>query len=311
MIRLATADDVATVQRISADAYQLHVPVLGLLIQPGIENYAPRIADGQVWLLEDGGTIAGLIVLERHPDHVLIFSIAVDPLHQGRSHASALLRHAEGKAREWDLPEMRLYTNALMTKNVAIYTRAGYRETSRQPSPNRPHHTQINMRKTMSDLLPERVEVLGVDHIYLAVSDFARTEAFYDTVLGILDYRKIDAPIGGAPHRHYFNKAMQISIRPSHGGKHDPYAPGLHHLCLQVADNAAVDTVARLLQAAGIEATAPAAYPQYADDYYATFFSDPDGLRHEIVARRVRRKMTVERWSELTSFLNPWAKLKT
>jgi glyoxylase I family protein len=162
----------------------------------------------------------------------------------------------------------------------------------------------------VSDLLPERVEVVGVDHIYLTVSDMVRSLAFYDTVLGLLDFRALDAPIGGDPHRHYFNKVMQISIRPARGGTHDPYAPGLHHLCLQVADKAAVDRIARLLRDAGIEISEPALYPQYADDYYAIFFDDPDGIRHEIVARRARRKLTVERWTELTSFLNPWAKIK-
>jgi hypothetical protein len=79
---------------------------------------------------------------------------------------------------------------------------------------------------------------------------------------------------------------------------------------LQVADNAALDKIATLLRAAGIETSEPALYPQYAEDYYAIFFSDPDGLRLEIVARRARRKQTVARWSELTSFLNPWSRLK-
>ena len=163
----------------------------------------------------------------------------------------------------------------------------------------------------MSGLPPERVEVVGLDHIYLSVADLLRSEKFYDTLLGLLDFRKLDAPIAGAPHRHYFNKVMQISIRPAQGGTHDPYAPGLHHLCLQVANNAAVDKIARLLRAAGIESSEPAYYPQYAEDYYAIFFNDPDGIRHEIVARRVRRKLTVERWSELTTFNNPWAQIKT
>lgn len=163
----------------------------------------------------------------------------------------------------------------------------------------------------MTNLVRERVEVVGVDHVYLTVSDMARSLTFYDTVLALLDYRATDAPIGGDPHRHYFNKVMQISIRPAKNGKHDPYAPGLHHLCLQVADKAGVDRIARLLRAAGVEVTEPALYPQYADDYYAIFFSDPDGIRHEIVARRSRRKLTVERWNELTTFLNPWANVKS
>ena len=163
----------------------------------------------------------------------------------------------------------------------------------------------------MNDLLPERMEVVGLDHIYLAVSDFDRSEKYYDTVLGLLDFRKIDAPIGGEPHRHYFNKVMQISIRPAHGGRHDPYAPGLHHLCLQVKDNASVDKIAGLFRSAGIAATEPKLYPQYADDYYAIFLNDPDGIRLEVVARRARRKLTVERWNELTNFLNPWTSLKS
>lgn len=163
----------------------------------------------------------------------------------------------------------------------------------------------------MSDLVSERVEVVGLDHVYLAVTDLERSESFYDTVLALLDFRKIDAPIAGEPHRHHFNKVMQISLRPARGGVHDPYAPGLHHLCLQVTDNAALDTLARLLRAAGIAITGPALYPLYADDYYALFLADPDGIRLEVVARRARRKATVARWSELTRFLNPWANVKS
>ncbi len=163
----------------------------------------------------------------------------------------------------------------------------------------------------MSDLLPERVEVVGLDHLYLTVTDVAASEAFYDTVFALLDFRKTDTAIAGDPHRHYFNRIMQISIRQAKSAApHDPYAPGLHHVCLQVSDTAAVDRFQALAAAQGIAATAPAFYPQYADDYYATFFSDPDGLRFEIVARRARRKLYAERWSELTSWLNPIQKLK-
>jgi catechol 2,3-dioxygenase-like lactoylglutathione lyase family enzyme len=153
----------------------------------------------------------------------------------------------------------------------------------------------------MSDLLPERVEVTALDHLYLTVADVSRSESFYDTVFGLLDFRKLDAAIAGDPHRHYFNRVMQVSIRQATtaGAMHDAYAPGLHHVCLQVADAAAVDKFHALATAKGIVATAPALYPQYADDYYATFFADPDGLRFEIVARRVRRKLTALRWAEL------------
>ena len=38
------------------------------------------------------------------------------------------------------------------------------------------------------------MEVIGLDHIYLAVSDFARSEAFYDRVMRALGFRKGDRP---------------------------------------------------------------------------------------------------------------------
>lgn len=159
----------------------------------------------------------------------------------------------------------------------------------------------------------ERIEVLGVDHIYLTVSDFARAERFYDTVLGLLDFRKSDREIAGASHRHYFNKVVQITIRPARDGFHpfDSYSPGLHHLCLQVKDPAAVDRFAAALKARGIATSAPAFHKEYAADYYATFFEDPDGIRHEVMARRAGRDLIVARWDELTDFLNPVQKLAT
>ena len=105
---------------------------------------------------------------------------------------------------------------------------------------------------------------------------------------------------------------MQISIRPARGeAAHDPYAPGLHHLCLQLASAAAVDEAAAALEAAGISTVAPALYPEYNANYYATFFSDPDGIRLELVGRTPDRDALVEHWDELTAFVNPMAEYRT
>jgi catechol 2,3-dioxygenase-like lactoylglutathione lyase family enzyme len=155
------------------------------------------------------------------------------------------------------------------------------------------------------------VEVLGLDHIYLSVSDLARSERFYDPVMRLLGFRKGDKPIAGEPHAHYFNRTLQISLRPARSsGPHDPYAPGLHHLCLQLARSAEVDAAAEALRELSIEATTPRLYPEYHPHYYATFFDDPDGLRLELVCRTPYRDDLVEHWDELRTFLNPWAELQ-
>src|SRR5262245_60862480 len=130
------------------------------------------------------------------------------------------------------------------------------------------------------------LEVTGIDHVYVAVRDLGRAEAFYDAVLGLLGFRKGTAPIAGERHLHYFNPVTHYTIRSAKRTDrgHDPSAPGLHPLCFRVATQADVDAAFRGLRDLGVEATEPRFYPEYAPDYYAVFLTDPDGIRLEIVA---------------------------
>jgi len=146
------------------------------------------------------------------------------------------------------------------------------------------------------------VEVIGIDHVYLAVRDPAAAEGFYDRVLaGVLGYRKGASVIGGDPHVHYYNRHFGFSLRPARAGTppHDPYAPGLHHFCFRVEDEAAVDRASAELRAAGVTTTDPRYYPEYAPDYYATFFTDPDGVRLEITNFRAQRRERMRDWERL------------
>ena len=59
------------------------------------------------------------------------------------------------------------------------------------------------------------IEVGGIDHVYVAVTDLARSEAFYDGVMRLLGFKKGTAPIAGEPHFHYFNQVTQYSLRPA------------------------------------------------------------------------------------------------
>ena len=128
------------------------------------------------------------------------------------------------------------------------------------------------------------VEVIGIDHIYLAVRDLGKAEEFYDLVMSILGFRKNKELLASEPHVHYLNRQFGFTLRPARRDTHDhdPYAPGMHHLCFRVLGSAAVDRAVGELRAAGVDATEPKLYPEYAPDYYATFFSDPDGIRLEI-----------------------------
>jgi glyoxylase I family protein len=150
--------------------------------------------------------------------------------------------------------------------------------------------------------------VTTIDHVYVAVRDLDRSEPFYDDVMRLLGFRKGTTPIAGERHAHYFNQVTQYTIRPARGGVHDPYSPGLHHLCFRVATRGEVDAMAAALLARGIAASAPRIHAEYAEDYYATFFADPDGIRLEVCAERWLRTAVRERWAELAEFENPVAK---
>ncbi|MBI5504378.1 MAG: VOC family protein [Deltaproteobacteria bacterium] len=151
------------------------------------------------------------------------------------------------------------------------------------------------------------IQITAVDHIYLAVSDLPRSERFYDRVFRLFDFRKGTAPIGGERHAHYFNRITQYTIRQARTpGAHDPYrVGGLHHLCFRVPARRDVDQAYEGLTKLGIAASAPRLFPEYAEDYYATFFEDPDGVRLEVVAERRLRTLLRERWEELTEFEDP------
>jgi catechol 2,3-dioxygenase-like lactoylglutathione lyase family enzyme len=142
-------------------------------------------------------------------------------------------------------------------------------------------------------------EVIGIDHIYIAVTDMARSEAFHDKVfVDALGFRKNSFTLGGDPHVQYYNRHFGYVLRPARGGRHDSYAPGLHHFCLRVESIEDVVAVAKRLRALGIEATEAANHPDYAPDYWATFFSDPDGIRLEVTNYRQERRERHNRWTE-------------
>jgi len=142
-------------------------------------------------------------------------------------------------------------------------------------------------------------EVIGIDHIYITVSDLAASELFYDLVLqDALGFRKNRFTLGGDDHVQYFNRHFGFVLRPARvPGDYESYAPGLHHFCLRVETADEVHVVARQLLSCGIEASQPRLYPEYAPDYTATFFKDPDGIRLEVTNYRQERRERHDHWS--------------
>lgn len=140
-------------------------------------------------------------------------------------------------------------------------------------------------------------EVIGIDHLYITVSNLSRAEAFYDRAFGVLGFLRNQFELHGEPHIQYYNRHFGYVLRPARNDRpHDPYSAGLHHFCLRVESVDDVHEVARQLQAAGIAASDAAPHPGYAPDYWATFLSDPDGIRLEITNYRQERRERHDHW---------------
>jgi catechol 2,3-dioxygenase-like lactoylglutathione lyase family enzyme len=124
-------------------------------------------------------------------------------------------------------------------------------------------------------------------HIGLTLRDVKAAEStFYAPVLGFLGYEKVeDTP----EFTLWWSPGLQIGVNlwqakaALAARSHERYAPGLHHLAFAAESRAQVDALHQLLREIGATVLdAPAEY-EYTPGYYAVFFTDPDGLKLELV----------------------------
>ncbi|HEV2674847.1 MAG TPA: GNAT family N-acetyltransferase [Aliidongia sp.] len=126
-------DQVDQLARLQRSAYAQWLPVLGLEPLPYRADYRQLLDDHDAWLahLADG-TEAGALVVAILDDHLLIWSVAAADGLSGRGIGRALVAFAEAEAVRRGLGEVRLYTNALMARNITLYLGLGYAETGRE-----------------------------------------------------------------------------------------------------------------------------------------------------------------------------------
>jgi GNAT superfamily N-acetyltransferase len=146
-IRQARGDEAEAVRDVVLAAYQRYVALIGTAPGPMLDDYAARIAAGQVWVLPDADAFAGVLVLEDGPDRFLLDNVAVPPDRQGLGIGRLLLNFAEAEAERCGWNTITLYTNALMVENIAIYTARGYIERDRRTEKG---FTRVYMEKRLS-----------------------------------------------------------------------------------------------------------------------------------------------------------------
>jgi ribosomal protein S18 acetylase RimI-like enzyme len=132
-IRRAVASDVGAVKAVTDAAYRPYIERIGVVPQPMEADHAANVAAGRVFVADGpGGSVTGLVVVEAYADHLYLDSIAVHPDARGTGVGRRLLVFVEAHARELGLPEVRLFTNAMMWENRKIYPKYGYEVVERR-----------------------------------------------------------------------------------------------------------------------------------------------------------------------------------
>ncbi|HWK43359.1 MAG TPA: GNAT family N-acetyltransferase [Stellaceae bacterium] len=133
-IRRARPADVSAITALVNAAYARFVPRMGRPA-PMLANYEVLVRTGEVWIIagQAGAPAAlGLLVLEPRDATMMIENVAVHPDRQGIGLGGKLLDFAEAEARARRFPTLTLYTNEVMTENIAIYLKRGFEIVERR-----------------------------------------------------------------------------------------------------------------------------------------------------------------------------------
>jgi ribosomal protein S18 acetylase RimI-like enzyme len=128
--RQATDADLPAIRSVVKAAYARYLNRMDRAPAPLLNDYRAATAAGQVWVL--GEPVIAVIVLMSEEGSLLVENVAVSPAAQGNGYGRRLMEFAEQQARSRGLRRLTLYTNEMMTENLAIYSRLGYRETARR-----------------------------------------------------------------------------------------------------------------------------------------------------------------------------------
>lgn len=135
--------------------------------------------------------------------------------------------------------------------------------------------------------------VVGIDHISIRVSDYAKSKAFYGRLFGFLGFEISDEY---ADTIGWTNGRTRYWIAEAEGRKTYRIGDvGLHHYAFELRSRKDVDALQAFLEADGVRIVDPAG--EYYEDYYAVFFLDPDGIKlegmkyGELTARRKRKSL--------------------
>jgi ribosomal protein S18 acetylase RimI-like enzyme len=119
------------------------VACIGKPPAPMLDDYADR---HKVFVLTEGESIIGVLVLIETEQSLLLDNVAVHPDYQGRGLGRQLIELAAAEALRLGFSSIILYTNVQMTENINLYKKLGFVETERKQEKG---YERVYMRKLL------------------------------------------------------------------------------------------------------------------------------------------------------------------
>ena len=128
-----------------------------------------------------------------------------------------------------------------------------------------------------------QIEINGMAHVILTVSQFDKARAFYSSLLPQFGMSLVH---DGEDFCYHVGARTAIGIRKCDpeflGERFEQYRVGLHHLCLRARSREDVDKTAKLVTKLGAQIIRGPEERDWAQGYYYVLFEDPDGIRFEV-----------------------------
>lgn len=127
------------------------------------------------------------------------------------------------------------------------------------------------------------MEINGIAHLILTVSNFEAAIPFYEKLLAFLGMKRI---FKGEEFLYYLGKRTGLGIsKCDERYRQEQFIQrrvGLHHLCFKARERSDVDSLYAFLQELGAKIVHPPEEGTWAPGYYSVLFEDPDGIRLEM-----------------------------
>lgn len=127
------------------------------------------------------------------------------------------------------------------------------------------------------------MEINGIAHVMLTVSDFERCAPFYAELLRFFGLKPV---IEGDGMLYCVGGRTAVGImRADEHYANERFVQrrvGLHHVCFRARERADVDAVFEFVRDRGATIVRAPEEGPYAPGYYSVLFEDPDGIRLEV-----------------------------